>query len=679
MKLNLLLGLHSHQPIGNFDYVFEDAFRHAYLPFIEVLERYPDFKVTLHYTGPLLLWMKEKRPEFLERLRELGRRHQVEFVVSGFYEPVLLLIPEEDRLGQIGKFVEFARQELSADPSGLWLTERVWESELIGSLVKAGIDYAVVDDFHFKCAGLTSKELRGYYLTESGGKTLAIFPIDERLRYLIPFRSLDEVMGYLWEIKEGGGKAAIIFDDGEKFGLWPGTHRWVYEEGWLRDFIEAVLKADWIETATFGEFLRGNSPLGRIYLPSNSYFEMGEWSLPPGRALDFRRLMRRLKETGLEGLASGFVRGGIFQNFLVKYSESNRMHKKMLLVRKDVEKLRGRKKLEALDYVHRAQCNDAYWHGIFGGLYLPHLRREVYRNLLRAESLLGDESVRTEDVDADGREEIYVRSRELILQVRPSYGGSLSEISLLNPPINLVDTLRRRFEHYHEGIGEGADGEIASIHEIPKEVDERTRDALVYDDHDRLCFLDHFYEALPSAEELMRSSPDECGNFHLSEYSFRLIKDGVELEREGKISSGSAGIRKRFQWEKGLRAFYSIRYTGGSRLFFGVELNLSLPTPGVEGTYLRVGEEIYGTDRLYNGSGADSLEIRDKMGFRVSIKLHPRAYIRVYPVYTVSQSESGFDLTYQETCIVFLWEVEGGSEKNMAVDLSFIPEGGKYA
>ncbi|MCD6382732.1 MAG: DUF1926 domain-containing protein [Candidatus Hydrothermae bacterium] len=94
---------------------------------------------------------------------------------------------------------------------------------------------------------------------------------------------------------------------------------------------------------------------------------------------------------------------------------------------------------------------------------------------------------------------------------------------------------------------------------------------------------------------------------------------------------------------------------------------------------MSMGKEVYGTDRLYNGSGADSLEIRDKMGFRVSIKLHPGAYIRVYPVYTVSQSESGFDLTYQETCIVFLWEVEGGSEKNMAVDLSFIPEGGKYA
>ena len=679
MKLNLLLGLHSHQPLGNFDYVFEDAYRRAYLPFIDVLERHPDFMVTLHYTGPLLLWLKENRPEFLERLRELGKRRQVEFVVSGFYEPVLLMIPEEDRLEQVKKAADFVRRELSAEPRGLWLTERVWESELIGSLVRAGIGYVVVDDFHFKCAGLKGEELHGYYLTESGGKTLAIFPIDERLRYLIPFRQVDEVMSYLWEIKERGGRAAIIFDDGEKFGLWPGTHRWVYEEGWLQGFFEAIQKADWIETVTFSDFIAGNPPLGRIYLPSNSYFEMGEWSLPAERARDFRKLMGRLREAGLEGLASGFVRGGIFQNFLVKYSESNRMHKKMLLVRRDVEKLRGKKKFEALDYVHRAQCNDAYWHGIFGGLYLPHLRREIYRNLLRAESLFEGGSVRVQDLDADGREGIYVRRRDIVIQVRPSLGGALSEISLFHPPVNLVDTLRRRFEHYHEGIGEGAGGEVASIHEIPKAVDERTRNALVYDDHDRLCFLDHFYDVLPSAEQLMRSNATDCCDFHLSEYSYRLVEGGVELEKEGACSLGSATVRKRFQWERGLKAIYSVKYAGGSRLFFGVELNLSLPTPGVEETYLELGGERIGTDRLCDRDGISSVKITDKMGFSVLIELQPGANVRVYPVYTVSQSESGFDLTYQETCVVFLWEIEGGSEKNLVIDLSFSSEGGKHA
>ena len=35
--------------------------------------------------------------------------------------------------------------------------------------------------------------------------------------------------------------AAIYFDDIEKFGIWPETYQWVYEKGWLDNFIQGVL------------------------------------------------------------------------------------------------------------------------------------------------------------------------------------------------------------------------------------------------------------------------------------------------------------------------------------------------------------------------------------------------------------------------------------------------------
>lgn len=70
-SINLILGCHSHQPVGNFDFVFQEAYDKSYKPFIDVLEKFPHVHVTLHYTGPLWDWFLEHTPEYITRLRTL--------------------------------------------------------------------------------------------------------------------------------------------------------------------------------------------------------------------------------------------------------------------------------------------------------------------------------------------------------------------------------------------------------------------------------------------------------------------------------------------------------------------------------------------------------------------------------------------------------------------------------
>ena len=41
----------------------------------------------------------------------------------------------------------------------MWVPERVWEQSLTGDLADAGVRYTLLDDFHFKNAGLTEEEL----------------------------------------------------------------------------------------------------------------------------------------------------------------------------------------------------------------------------------------------------------------------------------------------------------------------------------------------------------------------------------------------------------------------------------------------------------------------------------------------------------------------------------------
>ena len=280
---------------------------------------------------------------------------------------------------------EAVQRRFGVDARGLWLTERVWEPELAADLADAGVRYALVDDRHFLVTGFAAERLHAPFWTESDGKRVALFPIDERLRYLIPFRPPEETADYLRELRGAGHRLAVLADDGEKFGGWPGTKEWVYGarvarpvHGHDRRPGRAAARC---ELSRLDEALDDVPSGGLAYLPTASYREMESWSLPPDAALRLTRLERDLGEARVAGADGALVRGGHWRNFLVKYSESNRMHKKMQAL-SALCRRRGDPP-EARRAIGRAQCNDAYWHGVFGGLYLPHLRDAIWRNLAR--------------------------------------------------------------------------------------------------------------------------------------------------------------------------------------------------------------------------------------------------------------------------------------------------------
>src|SRR5678815_5297508 len=104
----------------------------------------------------------------------------------------------------------------------------------------------------------------------------------------------------------------------------------------------------------------------------------------------------------------------------------------------------------ARESLWRGQANDAYWHGVFGGCYLPHLRRAVKSALLEAEAQLagGAEAVEVTvaDVNGDGRDEILVRTPALSVALNPARGGTLTEIAALARRHDAADVLARRPE-----------------------------------------------------------------------------------------------------------------------------------------------------------------------------------------------------------------------------------------
>ena len=399
-------------------------------------------------------WLVEHKPQYIDRLQRLVARGQVEIMGGGFYEPILPMIPRRDRVGQVRTYTAYLEDLFHTRVRGMWVPERVWEQELASDIVTAGIEYTVLDDYHFKQAGVEEQKLFGYYVTEDDGKLLRIFPGSEQLRYLVPFRDPGETLHYFGELAAQHPDAVLVFaDDGEKFGSWPGTHHHCYENNWLRNFFNTLRHASsFVRLCTFAQALDETPPAGKVYLPDCSYREMTEWALPVSRLEVYERLVHDLNHDPRGEEIKRFLRGGYWRNFKVKYPETEEMYARMLQVSRHLEEAEeadSHAVLQARQELYRAQCNCSWWHGAFGGLYLPHLRNAVYRHLIAAEDLLlesegrGDRWVEEEvaDFNLDGSPEVCLSNARLAAYFRPQAGGSLYELDLRAIKHNLLATL----------------------------------------------------------------------------------------------------------------------------------------------------------------------------------------------------------------------------------------------
>jgi len=644
--VTLVLIVHDHQPVGNFDGVFASAYADAYLPFLEFLESHPSLRVALHTSGPLLEWIEAHRAGYVARLRSLVSSGQVEAWGGGWFEPVLPAIPEHDRRGQIAAMSSWCERELNARPRGLWLTERVWEPGLASSLAAAGLEYTAVDDAHFVAAGFERDQLWGYFQTEDQGLPLKVFPIHRELRYLVPFGQPERVIDLLRRVSEGGAsRIAVLGDDGEKFGVWPGTHRRCYEEGWLERFTALLAAHPWIELATPAEAIARHPPLGIAYLPSASYHEMQEWALPPAAQGRYHEAAAALEPRFRDG-AHDLLRGGHWRNFLARYPESNRLHKRALRASHRLWARRegaDRAWHEARTRLWRAQCNCPYWHGVFGGLYLPHLRAAVYRELIAAERYLAPPgvSVERDDLDLDGFEDVLLETPEWAAWIS-SRGGRLWGFDDRHGLVNYGNTLARRTEHYHAALRgasvEGGEGE--SIHGALR-VKEPGLDALAarLDPHGRDSFVDAWSEAGATTE--------------WAEARWALAEgaaSGVTL----RVAEGDApAIEKRFRvGEDGaLEVEYRLQSSRARLGKLTVELNLGLHVPHAADRFV----EVEGARAVPPHLGAEarhegvtrSAFVDAWAGRRLDVWTDRRGTLERAPIETVSQSEAGAERVFQ--------------------------------
>jgi hypothetical protein len=697
-RLRFLFVVHNHQPLGNFDSVMEVLTERAYRPFLSAVRDRRTLKLTVHLSGPLLLWLEKRARDYFDLVGELVERGQVELMLGGMYEPILAAIPPDDRVAQIALMSDLVRSRFGVRPRGLWLAERVWEAGIIPALAEAGIEYTLMDDRAFRVSGFPPERLHDYYLTEEDGQRIAVFPIDRRLRYLIPFRPPAELEAYLHSIAQGGGRLAVAADDGEKFGGWPNTAKWVYEDGWLKQFLDLVESpGDWMITQTLGEAFDDVPPAGLCYLPTASYAEMEEWTLGPEGARQFAELRAQIG-THSDRLDAN-LRGGHWKHFLVRYPEANRAHKKGLVLGRLI---RSRRRTNpATRDILAAQCNDAYWHGIFGGLYLPHLRNEIWRHLARAEARIRRQQhlqVEPLDIDLDGHPEVWVHGRSFSAQVQPHRGGRLVEWTVFAAETNFLNTLTRRPEAYHATIraatsrqaAQGPEG-IPGIHDLQREATADLANALIYDRWERGAFLDHFFTDADPLSAWAAARLDERGDFTDARWAWQQTSSGVALDRLGRVAVHAERdqpilLSKEYVFteERRLEVRYRITNKGPAPLAvrFGVELNFFIPGLTFGHAHLVTDDQTVLLDTPASKAGVKTFSVAaSNNGHCLRIELAEPATLHGHLVATVAQSEQGFERTVQGLAVMPSWElsVDPGREwtGSVRVGLARAPAGAK--
>ncbi len=688
-KIYLGISLHNHQPLGNFPWVFEDAYQRAYLPMIEALSNHPSIRVSLHYSGCLFDWILDNHPEFVKNLKNMHLSGQIELMSGGYYEPILTSIPDDDKHGQIAKMNAFIKSQFGDDPEGFWLAERVWEPCLAKAISRAGLKWTLVDDNAFKMVGKDVDELYCYFNTEDQGYGLKVFPISRYLRYAIPWHKVDDVIAYLnQKASQDGNRIIVLGDDGEKFGVWPQTFEHCWKNDWVEEFFKAVEdNSDWLSTILISEYATKFPPADIIYLPCASYDEMMEWSLPADKSYEYSSLRYDLTEKKQENILRYF-HCGFWRNFMVKYPEINRMHKKMLYVHEKIYRARSMSERDCgLDYLWKAQCNCPYWHGVFGGIYLTDIRASTYSNLIKAEDLADSELgyldegfiAKPIDLDNDGNEEIIVEGKQFNLYLSPVEGGSIFEWDVRNPPYNVLSTMRRKKEAYHEdlirkkynAVADTTEDKVKSIHEVLRIKLDKVDVKLVYDDLPRSSLLDHFLDDSVCIGDFQLNSYNERGDFTRGVYNCNIDQSGnqciLSLNRDGIIRIKDMVVKLAIKktliidTQKNLRINYRFINTGRSSLdiVWGNEWNFNLLGGGHNNSaYYRVdGKE---TGDTYLDSCSELMSVsgismgNSYLGIEMGLEIDRPVRLWLFPVESLSNSEGGIEKIYQGNCLLII-------------------------
>jgi hypothetical protein len=407
-KIKLILGNHAHVPSGAGDSEFEDVYGSKMLPFVSNLYRFSKIQAVLHYSGVLLYWVERTHPEFFMLIEDMVSRKQAEILSGGFYEPMLPLIPLQDRIGQIELLTTYLRRHFGRRPLGCRIPCMVWEQHLASALAASDMSFTFLSQDQFALSGLSGDDLFYPCITEDQGKVITVFPVSTAAEDALADKSFSRVFNELKDHMEieGGG-----FPEGGVIAVFPGKPACAPQEtqdsAWNRFFEEVSLSENFIETVLPGKILKGRKPCKKTSFPNSSCLED---SFSPRR-------------------------------FLIEHSEVNGIYSKMIFTNVLISQLRG-------DKFRKQNAREELWKAQDSCFFTPggrrhELRKAAYSSLLRAEMLSREKgkfvsSLIQHDFDLDGMPEFIFQDAKINCYIQLK-GACIFELDYLPKEWNYLD------------------------------------------------------------------------------------------------------------------------------------------------------------------------------------------------------------------------------------------------
>jgi hypothetical protein len=409
-KIMLVLGSHAHVPYGADAGEFEKVYAELLKPFISSLYRYPKIQAALHYSGVLLHWVERSHPELLMLIEDMVGRKQVEMLGGGFYEPVLPIIPLQDKIGQIELLTTYLRKHFGKRPLGCWIPSYVWEQGLVSPLAACGMGFTFLSERQFSLAG-NSPSGAHYHapcICEDQGKLITVFPVLKSLEASLVSKGIAALLEDFRK-KHLGETETIVSIFPPKINAGQGESA---ESAWYRFFDELSRCEAFTETVMPGKLAKSLKNPYKLCFPDSSVCACG---MSPRR-------------------------------FIIVHPEAGGIYSKMIFTNVLINQLRGDKsrKLSAHEELWKAQSSALFCRAGSQGLHNHILRNAAYGALLAAERLTREKvkftpSLVPYDFNMDGTPEWLFQDAKINCYVQ-SLGGGVFELDYLPTTWNYADT-----------------------------------------------------------------------------------------------------------------------------------------------------------------------------------------------------------------------------------------------
>lgn len=407
--------------------------------FFTALNRMDGMPFVLNLSGSVLEWIETRHAEYFTLIKDFIEKKQLEVIGPGYYEPLLPLIPPQDRVGQLEMTTDFISSRLGKRPRGCWITGSAWDSSIISNLHSCGFNYTFLDKKLILSNSPCDYQGTLPVISEYLGKSITIFPIDSET--LFNSETPENLLTQLFESSDR--------DEVNLFTIFiPLTsvpdyfHSEKGKNSWFEDFVEASREI----TGCSFEFLLPSqvyaSSIPRIvsYVPVGASAFVNQWGkLNP-------------KNDGKCPVEKNSI-----YNFLLKFPEAKELYSKMQYINTVVNQIRGDKerKNDGRGFLYKAQNCEGFWFTGKNGVLNRANRSLAYKNLMEAELISRKtecfvSSAATFDYDGDGLREYLFSFEDINYYIR-SYGGCIFLLEDLKSLWNYGDTSLNRDLAGHPG------------------------------------------------------------------------------------------------------------------------------------------------------------------------------------------------------------------------------------